>query len=97
MDKQFLYEYLAPVKAWIEAHPDKVLWCGEFGTIRHARLASRENWMRDMISILRAWDIPYCVWNYLSTQNDGNRFSLVDDDTRLLLSEELKNIISGKT
>ena len=96
MDKQFLYEYLAPVKAWLEMHPDKILWCGEFGTIRHARLASRENWMRDMISILREWDIPYCVWNYLSTPNDGNRFSLVDDDTRLILSEELKDIILGK-
>ena len=38
--------------------------------------------MRDMITILKEWDIPYCVWNYLSTPNDGNKFSLVDDDTR---------------
>jgi endoglucanase len=95
MDKAFLYEYLAPVKEWIEKHPDKILWCGEFGTIRHAKLAWRESWMRDMISILNEWDIPYCVWNYLSTPNDGNRFSLVDDDTRELLGEGFKSILLG--
>ena len=51
--------------------------------------------MRDMITILKEWDIPYCVWNYLSTPNDGNRFSLVDDDNRRVLSGELEKIISG--
>lgn len=96
MDKAFLYDYLAPVKAFIEAHPDKVLWCGEFGTIRHAAIEWRENWMRDMISILKEWDIPYCVWNYLSTPNDGNRFSLVDDDERKILSKRLHGIILGE-
>ena len=96
IDIDFLRQYLAPVKAWIDAHPDKVLWCGEFGTIRHTKLEWRENWMRDMISILKEWDIPYCVWNYLSTPNDGNRFSLVDDDNREILSEHLHDIILGK-
>ena len=96
MDSEFLRSYLAPVKEWVDAHPDKILWCGEFGTIRHAKLEWRENWMRDMISILKEWDIPYCVWNYLSTPNDGNRFSLVDDDNREILSEELHKIILGE-
>jgi hypothetical protein len=96
MDIAFLYDYLAPVKEFIEKHPDKILWCGEFGTIRHAKIEWRESWMRDMITILKEWDIPYCVWNYLSTPNDGNRFSLVDDDNRKILSEELKDILLGK-
>ena len=48
-----------------------------------------------MISILKELDIPYCVWNYLSTPNDGNRFSLVDDDSREILSQELAEIIVG--
>ncbi len=95
MDIIYLRQYLSPVKEWIEAHPDKILWCGEFGTIRHAKLEWRENWMRDMITILKEWDIPYSVWNYLSTPNDGNRFSLVDDDQRQILSKELHNIILG--
>ena len=96
MDKAFLYDYLAPVKEFIDKNPDKILWCGEFGTIRHARIDWRENWMKDMISILKEWDIPYCVWNYLSTDNDGNRFSLVDDDERKILSERLHRVILGE-
>ena len=56
----------------------------------------RENYMRDVISICRENDIPYCVWNYLSTPNDGNRFSLVDDDTRKILSERLGKILIGE-
>ena len=52
--------------------------------------------MRDMISLLKEYDIPYCVWNYLSTPNDGNRFSLVDDDRREILSENLAAIIRGE-
>ena len=96
MDITYLYEYLLPVKKWIETHPDKILWCGEFGTIRHIKIEWRENWMRDMIKILKELDIPYCVWNYLSTPNDGNRFSLVDDDERKILSSELRKIINGE-
>ena len=96
IDIEYMRNYLAPAKAFIEQHPDKILWCGEFGTIRHAKLEWRENWMRDMITILKEWDIPYCVWNYLSTPNDGNRFSLVDDDTRKILSDELHRIILGE-
>ena len=96
MDINYLRRYLEPVKEWLGAHPDKILWCGEFGTIRHARIEWREAWMRDIISILKEWDIPYSVWNYLSTPNDGNRFSLVDDDNRKILSENLHKIILGE-
>ena len=77
-------------------HPDKILWCGEFGTIRHAKIEWREAWMRDVISLLKESGIPYCVWNYLSTPNDGNRFSLVDDDRREILSDGLARIIRGE-
>lgn len=96
MDIEYLREYMLPAKKFTERNPDKILWCGEFGTIRHCNIKYRENWMRDMIKILNDWDIPYCVWNYLSTPNDGNRFSLVDDDTRIILSDELKKIIQGE-
>lgn len=96
MDIQYMRDYLAPAMEFIQNHPDKVLWCGEFGTIRHCNIKYRENWMRDMITILKENDIPYCVWNYLSTPNDGNRFSLVDDDERKILSEEMARIIRGE-
>ena len=95
MDCRYMEDVLAPAAAFIARHPDKILWCGEFGTIRHCRLAWRENWMRDVITFLKKHEIPYCVWNYLSTPNDGNRFSLVDDDTRKILSRNLAEIIKG--
>lgn len=82
MDKNYLRKVLQGAVDFVEAHPDKILWCGEFGTIRHTDLASRINWMRDVISICKEYDMPYSVWNYLSTPNDGNRFSLMDDDRR---------------
>lgn len=93
--KEFLYDELAPAVEFIEKNPDKILWCGEFGTIRHCKTEWRENFMRDMISFLKEHEIPYCVWNYLSTPNDGNKFSLVDDDRREILSENMARIIRG--
>ena len=52
--------------------------------------------MRDVITILKENDIPYCVWNYLSTPKEGYRVSLVDDDNRKILSEEMARIIKGE-
>ncbi|MBE7042466.1 MAG: glycoside hydrolase family 5 protein [Ruminococcaceae bacterium] len=96
MDIEYLRQYLAPAKKFLQQHPDKALWCGEFGTIRHCNITYRENRMRDMITILKEWGIAYSVWNYLSTPNDGNRFSLVDDDNRQILSEKMGRIIRGE-
>ena len=96
MGIEFIGEFLAPAFEFAKKHPDKILWCGEFGTIRHADIKSRENYMRDIIYLLKENDIPYCVWNYLSTPNDGNRFSLVDDDNRKILSTRMLEIINGE-
>lgn len=96
MDIVYMRDVLQGAVDFVNNYPDKILWCGEFGTIRHADIQWRENWMRDVITILKENDIPYCVWNYLSTPNDGNRFSLVDDDSRKILSEEMARIIKGE-
>lgn len=96
MNRDFIRDSLYAAKRFVDEHPDKTLWCGEFGTIRHAPKESRENWMADVISVLKEWEIPYCVWNYLSTPNDGNRFSLVDDETRQILTPRLAKIIRGE-
>lgn len=95
MDIVYIRQSLQGAVDFIKKHPDKILWCGEFGTIRHADIKWRENWMRDVITVLNENEIPYCVWNYLSTPNDGNRFSLVDDDSRIILSEEMAKILKG--
>ena len=95
MDIAYIRDALQPAVNFAKEHPDKILWCGEFGTIRHADIVWREKWMRDVITTLKENHIPYCVWNYLSTPNDGNRFSLVDDDSRKILSENMAKIIRG--
>ena len=95
--RSILARYMEGAFAFRRAHPDKILWCGEFGTIRHAPAASRVAWMRDVVSLCREHGILWCVWNYLSTPNDGNRFSLVDDDTRRILSPSLLRACRGKT
>jgi len=96
MDIDCMRSFMKNAIEFASEHPNIILWCGEFGTIRHADITSRENWMRDVISILKENDMPYSVWNYLSTPNDGNRFSLVDDDTRKILSERMLKIIQGE-
>ncbi len=96
MDEAYILNQLQPAKDWIAANPDKILYAGEFGTIRHCRLEWRQNWMRDVIRFMINNDIPYCVWNYLSTPYDCNRFSLVDDDRRETVSNEMLRIIQGR-
>lgn len=96
MDRRYLADLMQPVFDYSAQHPERIIWCGEFGTIRHAPLASRENYMSDVISLLLEHDTPYCLWNYLSTPNDGNRFSLVDDDKREILSPKFAKLLSGK-
>lgn len=95
MDIEFLKEALKPAFDFQRQNPERIVWCGEFGTIRHAKIRWREQFMEDTIRLLLENDTPYCVWNYLSTPNDGNRFSLVDDDNRQILSERLGDIIVG--
>ena len=96
IDRDHMARLLKGAFDFARVHPDKILWNGEFGTIRHAPPASRVAYMRDVVSLCREHGIPYCVWNYLSTPNDGNRFSLVDDDTRKILSDELLRACLGR-
>ena len=96
IDREWMRSRLQGAFDFVKEHPDKILWCGEFGTIRHCKMEYRENWMQDVISLMKEHEIPYCAWNYLSTPNDGNRFSLVDEDDRHILSERMLRIIQGK-
>ncbi len=96
MGREWLRKQLQPAVDWIAAHPDKILYNGEFGTIRHCPLPYRIAWFRDVIAFCREHEIPWCIWNYLSTPYDGNRFSLVDDDSRKILSPEFVKLIRGE-
>lgn len=91
--RKFIFDCLAPAKRFMEAHPDAILTCGEFGTIRSCPTGWREDWFRDVIDFLDENGIPFTIWNYLSTPYDGNRFSLVDDDRRAPVSEKIIDMI----
>ncbi len=93
--REFVEYSMRGAAAFKAAHPDKFLWLGEFGSIRHARLAWREAWMRDVIRFAIEHDIAYSAWNYLSTPYDCNKFSLVTDDERRIVSREMLRIIQG--
>ena len=95
VDINYLRHRMQPVFDFAREHPDAMLYCSEFGVIRHCKLEYKENWMRDVMRLFKEHNISYCAWNYLSTPNDGNKFSLMDDDTREILSPELARIIRG--
>ncbi|MBQ8641964.1 MAG: cellulase family glycosylhydrolase [Clostridia bacterium] len=95
MDREWLWAHLQPAADWIGKHPDRILYNGEFGTIRHCPIPYRLAWFRDVIAFCKKYEIPYSIWNYLSTPYDGNRFSLVDDDFRRILSPEFIELIRG--
>ena len=96
MGKKFISDHLAPAKKFLSDHPSAVLTCGEFGTIRSCPVEWRENWFADVIGWLDENEIPFTIWNYLSTPYDGNRFSLVDDDRRQPVSEKIFDMIRIK-
>ena len=96
IDKEYLRAQMKPALDWMSAYPGKILHLGEFGVITNAEQASRENYMRDIISLCAEYGLPFCVWNYLSVPYDGNRFSLVDDYTRKPVSEKIVKAVKGE-
>ena len=66
------------------------------GVLQAGPLYQNADYMRDVVAVCKEAGIPWSVWNYLSTPNDGNRFSLVDDVTRDFLSDDLQLACLGK-
>lgn len=95
VDQAYMRKILGPVYDFKARHPGGILYCGEFGVIRHCDMTSRENYYRDFIALLGEAGIPYAAWNYLSAPYDSNRFSVVDDWDRKPLSGELISVIAG--
>ena len=72
MDKDFIYRFLKPAFDFI-AKNDKPLYCGEYGVIQHADMASREAWTSDLSEILLEHGIGRAIWTY-----KGMSFTLID-------------------
>lgn len=64
------------------------LYCGEFGVIEQADPASRRNWHRDVVSLLKEAGIGRAVWSY--KQMD---FGLVDEHSRVVDAELIRILV----
>jgi len=95
-DREYLYSRLAIAEEFMTRYPNAIVTLGEFGTINHVDITSRENYYRDVIDWCRARGIGYTAWNYLSTPYDANRFGVINDWTRRPLSRKLAKIIGSK-
>jgi endoglucanase len=87
MDESLLRQYLQPVLDFIQA-TGYVPYCGEYGVYEAAAPASRINWHRDFVGLLRQHGIGKAVWSY-----KGMGFGLVDLDGRVV-NEKLVQIVS---
>ena len=87
LDASLLDLYLQPAVDFL-AQVGKPLYCGEFGVIEHASLASRINWHRDLVDHLIDNEIGRAVWTYKAMS-----FPLVDRAGQVV-SEELVGILS---
>ena len=96
VDRAFLMRRMYEAIAFLEDHPNAVLWCGEFGVVDHADMAWREAWMSDVAWLCRKHGIGYCAWSYLSRPGDIGSFSLCDPSSRELLSPAFADILAGK-
>ncbi len=89
MDQAYLLAMLQPALDF-KRETGLPLYCGEYGAIEGAPLASRLAWHRDFCALLRQNGIGRAVWSYKEMD-----FSLVKADGSLV-SQELVEIVSEK-
>jgi len=72
-DKKQVYEDLQPALDFIQSSGGHIPYCGEFGVYGMADAASRNNWLRDVISFFCQHKIGRALWTYR-----GEEFGLVN-------------------
>ena len=87
MDKDFIYRFLKPAFDFIGRN-NKPMYCGEYGVIENADMASREAWSGDLSDVLLEYGIGRAVWSYKRMN-----FTLIDQD-RKAVSEKLVKAVS---
>ena len=89
MDKELMIRDIKPAVDFIGSTHESV-YCGEYGVIDHAPLASRINWHRDFADIMKQLEIGRACWSYKQMS-----FGLVDKNSNVI-NEELVKIVSEK-
>ena len=89
LDRDFLLTVLRPALEF-QHRTGKIVYCGEFGVIDQAPLATRVNWNREFIGLLAENKIGRGYWSY--KQMD---FGLVDQ-SGAVVSQELLDVVKQK-
>ncbi len=64
VDKTAMKRHLKPLYDFRKEHPDLQIYCGEFGVNHYVHGASRLNWQRDVLEILKENDVKICYFMY---------------------------------
>jgi len=83
-DKAYLRRYLMPAVEFAQKTGQPV-YCGEFGVYEAAPMATRLNWTRDVVELLKEYQIGHALWSYKALD-----FGLVDKDGRVVNEELVK-------
>jgi aryl-phospho-beta-D-glucosidase BglC (GH1 family) len=86
-DKTYLQSVLQPALDFSQ-HYNQPLYCGEFGVYERASMRTRQNWNRDLVSLLNISGIGRAYWSYKDLD-----FGLVDRDGKIV-NQELVKIVS---
>jgi len=89
LNKQTIADKLKPATDFYK-RTGKKLYCGEYGPITHADLASRVNWTKDITELLNEYGIGKSFWSY-----KGMGFTTIDENG-MPVDEELIRAISSK-
>ena len=87
LDVKYIRDFLQPAVDFQKKH-DKPMYCGEYGVIDNADIASRENYIEDVSDFLLEHGIGRAVWSYKMMG-----FKLVDMD-RKIASDRLIKVCS---
>jgi len=87
-DRSYLEKRIEPALHFLMA-TRRALYCGEFGVIDRAPMGTRENWTRDVVSILKDHYIGYAYWTYKMLD-----FGLVNEAGEII-NQKLIDILVG--
>lgn len=60
-NKQALQDKVGIVNAWATKH-QVTIWCTEFGVINKADITSQKNYLNDLVSVFRSYNIKHFLW-----------------------------------
>lgn len=83
-DKEYLRACMLPAVEFARK-TGQVVYCGEFGVYEVAPMATRLNWTRDVVDLIKEYNLGHALWSYKALD-----FGLVDKDGNVVNDELVK-------